>query len=546
MLATVDRIIDSLFESRSINNPAVPLTSSRIIDYIGGAATTPSGMSVTNAKAMTYSPLWLGVDLISGDISTLRLLTFEIQGKTRRRAVEHSTYKLLRRFTGELTSNLWLQVMMSNALLYGNSYSRIHRDGFGQAERLEFIPSGNMRATDRDEKGRKRYHYVSREDGHTVLDVDDDSIFHLPGLLLHDLGGLSLIDYARNTIGRNLSAEQFTDEFFANGASNKGWLKFPSKFGSHEEKQEWARQFREQHVGVGNRHKIPILDSGMEWVDSGVNPHDALLLDMLSFGVKDVSRFFKLPPHKLGDDAKTSYNSIEQENLAYFQSTLLYWCTKIEFEANRKLLRADEYETHQVEFVVDTFLRADSRTRAETQNIRIMNGSLTRNEAREQDNQNPLDGLDKPLQPLNMTATGEEPNEPDTSSPVLLAARDLLAERLQVRMSAMVKDAARATSKPERFLMWVNDNSRRYGKSFEYEARGPARVVAAVTGCDEQALTAQIAEAVLKAGVDGLLTASEVSEDALESSVKDSMDRLTARCTELATRAILGGFEDDD
>ena len=159
----INRVIDSLFETRGVENPAIPLTSSNILEYYGVNVKTPSGKQVSPSSAMGYSPVWNAVDLISGDISTLRLNTYQRVGDGKRKAVEHSTFKLLRRFTGELTSNLWIQVMMSNALLFGKGISKIKRDPTGSAVSMEFVPADRVtiyRAPD----GQRAYNIKDRDD----------------------------------------------------------------------------------------------------------------------------------------------------------------------------------------------------------------------------------------------------------------------------------------------------------------------------------------------------------------------------------------------
>ena len=537
----INRVIDSLFETRGVENPAIPLTSSNILEYYGVNVKTPSGKQVSPSSAMGYSPVWNAVDLISGDISTLRLNTYQRVGDGKRKAVEHSTFKLLRRFTGELTSNLWIQVMMSNALLFGKGISKIKRDPTGSAVSMEFVPADRVtiyRAPD----GQRAYNIKDRDD--QVRSYPDANIFHLPGLLLNDLGGLSLINFARNTIGRQLSGEGFTDSFFANGGVPSGWLKYPGRFKSNEEKLEWASNYRKQLVGEGNQFKTPLLDEGIEWVQSGISPKDALLLELLTFGVKDIARFFKIPAHRLSDDAKTSYNSIEQENLAYFTSTLLYWCTRIEFEANRKLLREDEQDTHLVEFLVDTFLRADTLTRAQANNIAILNGSRTRNEVRSSENDNPIDGLDQPLVPMNMQAGDPTPDADNRA--VLLATRDLLDAGFRRVARLWIHDAGRAAKKPATFLAWLNDSQVKYRAMWERETHGPARVIQACGGTDADTLAAGCAADLLDAGSRMLLEAAEVTEEHLPDSVALVMDRLTAQCSRAAAGAILSEHQNHE
>jgi hypothetical protein len=81
-----------------------------------------------------------------------------------------------------------------------------------------------------------------------------------------------------------------------------------------------------------------------------------------------------------------------------------------------------------------------------------MAGWLTRNEARELEELNPIDGLDEPLQPLNMVGINEEP-EPVVSNDSFVedvAGRIAMAEErgLSVR-------ADKASEDKERFIEWV-------------------------------------------------------------------------------------------
>ena len=83
----------------------------------------------------------------------------------------------------------------------------------------------------------------------------------------------------------------------------------------------------------------------------------------------------------------------------------------------------------------------------------IMNGWFTRNEAREREELNPIDGLDEPLVPLNMAVVGEEPVETGNTDAFIedVAGRITMAEErgLSVRTDKPNDDR-------DRFNVWVN------------------------------------------------------------------------------------------
>jgi len=88
-----------------------------------------------------------------------------------------------------------------------------------------------------------------------------------------------------------------------------------------------------------------------------------------------------------------------------------------------------------VKFNVDGLLRGDAESRYAAYASGITNGWLTRNEVREKEDLNPLDGLDEPLAQLNMgagqAAPTEEPEPEDDKNMARLDAMELsAAERI--------------------------------------------------------------------------------------------------------------------
>jgi hypothetical protein len=105
-------------------------------------------------------------------------------------------------------------------------------------------------------------------------------------------------------------------------------------------------------------------------------------------------------------------------------------------------------------------LRGDTKSRFEAYASGITNGWFTRNEAREREDLNPIDGLDEPLVPLNMAVVGEEPVDTGTNDAFVedAAARITLAE--ERGLSARVDKAGE--DKP-RFCEWVGEFYTKHG-----------------------------------------------------------------------------------
>jgi hypothetical protein len=86
---------------------------------------------------------------------------------------------------------------------------------------------------------------------------------------------------------------------------------------------------------------------------------------------------------------------------------------------NAQLLTDEEWSAGY-RFTMDTseLLRGSLKDRAEYYDRAIRGGWMTRNEAREDDGWNPIDGLDKPLFPLNMGEVVGQGSDADVAQPV--------------------------------------------------------------------------------------------------------------------------------
>lgn len=435
-----------------LNNPA----DMRI--WTAGA-TSDAGIRISDETLLEFSPIWSGITQISGDISQTPLYVYRRVEGGKERAKRHPAYRLLRRRAGpETPAHVWLQVMITDALLYGRAYSRIMFDTWGRPNELIHITPDRMQI--RADTNGKRWHCYIADDGQ-FYPVPLEELFYVQGLTLDTVGGLSLVDYARNSVGRGLAAEKYSNRFFANDARPGGLLVHPGRMDDvaiNELRNNWASQ----HAGTSNAGRFGILEEGMQWVPIGINPEEAQMIASLEFGVKDAARVLSIPAHRLGDDVKSSYNSLEQENLAYQQSCLGRWYYRIQEEAYIKLLTVDQQknDTHTVEFERNRILQADASTRVNVYSKGINDGWLNRDEVRGMENLNAIpDGAGKDfLKPAAAAPVAAE-DEPDEDEPeaddsgqddrkaamdrLMTRTLDWAAKRLRHYLERAAKDGAK-------------------------------------------------------------------------------------------------------
>src|SRR5579863_5537671 len=130
------KVLGSQPELRSsLENPQTPLSypAEWLLDIFNGGR-TDSGIRVSELTALQVDSVLACVKIICNATATLPLHVFEHQVKdnrnAKRKAFDNPVYDLLRSNPNpEMTSHVWRVVMMCHALLWGNSYSEIQRDG---------------------------------------------------------------------------------------------------------------------------------------------------------------------------------------------------------------------------------------------------------------------------------------------------------------------------------------------------------------------------------------------------------------------------------
>jgi len=125
---------------------------------------------------------------------------------------------------------------------------------------------------------------------------------------------------------------------------------------------------------------------------------DAQFIETRNFSVRDIARWFGIPPHMIGDMADAKWANIEQQAIDYVVYTLRPLLVRIEQAMEVKFNLGEGYE---IRHVVEGLLRGDSAARAAFYHGAIMDGWMNRNEVRELEDRNPADGLDEFLIPVN-------------------------------------------------------------------------------------------------------------------------------------------------
>lgn len=417
----------------------------------GWGAQTSSGVKINPDFAMTLSAVFACVRLISETVGALPLPVYErLANGGRERATKNPLYRVLHdRPAQHITRPEFVGFMMAHVLLRGNGYAQII-EPTREYPLMQLKPIHPDRvAIEKTANGQRRYR-VMDESGRSQVLLPDE-MFHLRGLSLDGETGMSVIAYARETMGLASAAESYGGRFFGNGSRPSGILRTDGKLS-----ETAAKRLRDQWSalhGGKNSHKTAVLEEGLSWQQVSIAPEDAQFLETREFQANEVARWFGVPPHMIGlVSGSTSWGTgIVEMSLGFVTYTLLPWLRRFEQAISRDLIIADQ--KYYAEFETAALVAGDIEGRYGAYAIGRQWGFLSINDVRRRENMNPVPGGDEYMVPFNMRPATRVDGVPDAvAAHYRMLARESAARVVRKEVAAL----NRLATKTQGYADWSN------------------------------------------------------------------------------------------
>lgn len=363
--------------------------------------TTFSGMRIDAESAQKVSAYFRGVDILSTALAMLPLQGFKVTEEGRDRLNFTTADVVGRKPNGWQDSFQWRRQQMRHLIHWGNGYNRIVPGSRGFLDQL--WPIHPTLVTPRQLDTTRIVYDVRNPTTGATYTYTQDEIFHLRGVSDDGVTGKGVLAYARDAIGLSLAQDSYAAAIFARGAMHGGVIKVDGIMDEDASKR-MARSFVNATAGPNNWHWPAVLEQGAEWQPNSMTPENAQMLLSRKFSVNDIARWLGLPPHMLADLERSTNNNIEHQGQEFVTYNLGPWLTLFENAVNDQLII--QTDTYYVEFLRDALVRGDIVARWDAYMKAVTTGTFTRNEVRELENRNKLPGLDKPLDPQNITGAG--------------------------------------------------------------------------------------------------------------------------------------------
>ena len=336
-----------------------------------------SGETVNKKTAFTLSTYYASIRNIAEDISKLPYVVVKNEQNGNRTLVKNiNAGILLSKKPNNYSTPIALKyAIISDGLISGNGYAYIERDSKGLPIELHYIESSYV-YPEYDIDTKRMYYRINYIPLNLKGVYSSDEIFHFKGPG-NTMVGQSMLAFQLDTLGRALSVQGYSSEYFKNGASMSGLLSFEGV--SDEKKIDlyldmFLRSFKKGGVGA--------MPSGVKFEAMNNDPQKSQLIETENHLRGEIARWFRMPLSKLQDQSQSNNNSLEQDNINYTTDCLLPWIIRFQEEADQKLFAVYEREMFDGYFDLDMLLRGDSAAMERKIRTMFTSGAITPNEVR--------------------------------------------------------------------------------------------------------------------------------------------------------------------
>ena len=344
---------------------------------------TAAGIYITPDRSLTHDAVWACHRYLTQTVGQLPVRVMRIRtdgsGAAERlptNPIIHPTeYALQWRPNPEIGPFQFKETMVGWALMYGNGFAEIERDGAGRLANLWPLEPWRVRVMRDDQSGEIFYRVNNR--GRGPVDLAARDVFHLRGFGNGPVG-LSVIEYAAQSIGWAKATELFGATFFGEGMQFSGAVITQGRSSADSIRRQRA-ELEEQHKGVARSNRWVFFDNGTTIQKMSVAPNEAQFIETLQFQVETICRWFGVPPQKVQHMLRLTFNNVEQLAIEVVVDAITPWAIRFEEEATFKLFGANRGNLF-VKLDLKGLLRGDFATRSTGLQIQRRNGVINANQ----------------------------------------------------------------------------------------------------------------------------------------------------------------------
>lgn len=354
---------------------------------------TKSGIRITERNALQTVALLRAVSIIAGLGASLPIdVTERLPEGRRKRLQDHAAEKLLDNVANpEMSVMDFRHFLWLSYLLWGNAYALIVRRP-GSTEPIGLWPlQPDCMEVKRREISRELVYIYTPPGTGQPKPYEAREILHVRGISLDGIMGLSPIQLAAESIGFNRVIEQYGSRFVGKGSGQRIAISYPGTVVSEDQIEKLQRDWEAKYSSIESYDRPVILKAGGVATVIGVNPKDAMFIEMSGMSDERIAMLYGVAPHMMGIVSKvTSWGTgIAEQKQGFLDFTMRTHLSFHEKAYERSLLTEKETEV-SIKHNTAAYLRENYKARMDGHSVAVDKGIMNRDEVRALEDMEPI------------------------------------------------------------------------------------------------------------------------------------------------------------
>jgi HK97 family phage portal protein len=390
-----------LFEALQLNSLKRSGTNvsngSLFSSVFGGSSETKSGAQVNSNSALTLSAFYNGITILCNDYAKLPKHVVQKTADISNRLSQHPVDYLINQRPNQYMNAFGFDaILMKAAILKGNGYAeKVVNQFTGAVESIQYIDEYYTPVIVKKFENQLFYHF----DGKVIPAAN---MLHFRSLYSENgITGIGIVTYAAKSLGVALNSQEFAQEYYATKGIGTGIVTSNKQLDNSAKTR--VSSALSASLSDQKAFKIAVIDEAQSFQHIKLSPQESMFLETNKQAVGEVARWLNIPTFKLKDTENQNNSNMENQSISHVSDSILPWSMINEQEYCAKLFSESERKAGiRIKFNIKSLLQSDSKSQMSWYLGMIYSGAMTRNEVRELEGLNKIEGLSEPLTAVNL------------------------------------------------------------------------------------------------------------------------------------------------
>jgi HK97 family phage portal protein len=268
------------------------------------------------------------VSLIASSASHVPWMVYKNQGSRTSLAPNHFVMRLLKKPNPETSGADFFTELISNLLLYGNSYLLLSGPNNSVPSGMHLLHSQSVEIlTSNNRSVSYKYRFNGAERVYPIDPVSRISrVLHFKNYHpSNHLYGLSPLEAAAKSINLYSKTLDWNKALLKNAARPSGALVFQDGNGylTDEQFERLQQQFYDNFSGSSNSGKPLVLEGGLKWQETNNAEKFEKFIELKDSSARDIAIAFNVPPQLLGINGDNTYSNMQEARLALWEENII-------------------------------------------------------------------------------------------------------------------------------------------------------------------------------------------------------------------------------